>query len=357
MNVLKITLLFSLLCPVAAGAENVTPDEYARRESSLLRTKQVTTPSIRLTQRYTSMKGPRSIRGFQLETEPDNARVWIRRYKIDVLDTAAEEESTEFLCHAWLMADTGLRDPESGLRGARGGRDPSLLLTISQGFEDMRFPDGFGVEFDGLDVSRVGLLTMAVNNNDDAIDKQIQFRATIDYLDDSDALQLGIKPLVGFQLHAHQKDREAALVHHHPTGTMPAGHPSQGHPPADGRMTTDHWLVPSGRQVVRSDVKPGVIHSDGMIHFIKIHLHPYGESVSLIDKATGEEVWKGYARNHPERAHLLGVDSYSSTTGIPIYKSRAYELITIYDNPTDQPIDAMAVMRLYVHPTGSPSAS
>jgi hypothetical protein len=63
------------------------------------------------------------------------------------------------------------------------------------------------------------------------------------------------------------------------------------------------------------------------------------------------------ARNHPERAHLLGVDSYSSTTGIPIHKDREYELTTVYHNPTDAPIDAMAVMRLYVHPANAAPAS
>ena len=129
------------------------------------------------------------------------------------------------------------------------------------------------------------------------------------------------------------------------------------HPPAQMGTTTDHWLVPPGRQVLRSDVEPGVIEFDGLIHFMKLHLHPYGESVTLIDKTAGEEVWKGYAKNHPERAHLIDVDFYSSTTGIPIYKDRDYELVTVYNNPTDHPIDAMAVMRLYVHPMTEPPTS
>jgi hypothetical protein len=288
------------------------------------------------------MQGPKSIKSFQLKTESDNTRVWIRRYKIDVLDAVAGLESTEFLCHAWLMADSGVRPAASAHRGARGGRDPSLFLTISQGFEDMHFPDGFAVEFDSIDVSRVGLLTMAVNNNHDEIDKEVRFRASIDYLDDQAAVALGIKVLTGFQLHARQKVAEVTAVHHHRGGSMRA------------RATTDHWLVPPGRQVLRSDVSPGAIEFNGTVHFIKIHLHPYGESVALIDKATGEEVWKGSARNHTERAHLLGVDFYSSTTGIPIYGDHDYELVTVYDNPTDQPIDAMAVMRLYAHPMTEP---
>jgi len=112
----------------------------------------------------------------------------------------------------------------------------------------------------------------------------------------------------------------------------------------------DHWLVPPGRQVLRSDVEPGVVQFDGMIHFIKIHLHPYGESVTLVDKTTGEEVWKGSATNHPERAHLTEIEFYSSTIGIPVYHDRDYELVTVYDNTTDEDIDAMAVMRIFVHP-------
>jgi hypothetical protein len=52
---------------------------------------------------------------------------------------------------------------------------------------------------------------------------------------------------------------------------------------------------------------------------------------------------------------ILGVDFYSSTTGMLGYHDRSYELFTVYDNPTDQPIDAMAVMRLYGHGTTEPS--
>ena len=306
MNVLKITALLSLLCPVIAVASEPLEiaaarmrSEFASLESVLLRTKEVITPSVRLTQRYKSMDGPKSTKSFQLETEPDNSRVWIRRYKITVLDEAAREESTEFLCHAWLMADSGRRNPESGHRGARGGRDPSLFLTISQGSEDTQFPDGFAVEFDSLDVSRVALLTMAANNNHDEIDKEIRFRATIDYLDDQAAQQLEIQPLTGFQLHARQELGEVKSVHHRHAGSEHAGHASgvaSIHPPAQMGMMADHWLVPPGRQVLQSDVEPGVIEFDGMIHFIKIHLHPYGESVTLVDKSAGEEVWKGDAR-------------------------------------------------------------
>ena len=102
---------------------------------------------------------------------------------------------------------------------------------------------------------------------------------------------------------------------------------------------------------------PRAIEFDGLIHFIKIHLHPYGESVALIDKTTGQVVWKGNAINHPDRAQIVDIDSYSSTTGIPIYKDRNYELVTTYNNPTAQTVDAMAVMRVFVEPVTDRPAS
>ena len=355
MSTSQLAILLGLLCPLSVAAVE-SRDSGASDESTLLRTLEVDTPPIRLTKRYASMHGPKSIRSFQLDTDPENTRVWIRRYKIGIVEEGPGD--TEFLCHAWLMADSGRPDPESGQRGTRGGRDPSLFLTISQGLEDLHFPEGYAVEFDSRDVSRLGVMTMAVNNNHDEIDREIQFRATIDYLDDPAAQQLGIKPLTGFQLHANQ----ALSVVSSPGGPGSgheghSGHGSGGQSAATGQGRTDHWLVPPGRQVLRSDVESGVVRFDGMIHFIKIHLHPYGESVTLIDKTTGEEVWKGLAKNHSERAHLTEIESYSSTTGIPVYRDRNYELVTVYNNPTDEPIDAMAVMRIFVHPLEDGPAS
>ena len=74
--------------------------------------------------------------------------------------------------------------------------------------------------------------------------------------------------------------------------------------------------------------------------------------MALFDKTVNKLVWKGGARNHPERAHIVSIDSYSSTTGIPVYADHQYELVTTYNNPTAGNIDAMAVMRIFVERTG-----
>ena len=79
-----------------------------------------------------------------------------------------------------------------------------------------------------------------------------------------------------------------------------------------------------------------------------MHLHPYGESMELKDKTTGRTFWKGAAKSHAERAILLATDSYSSRDGIPLFKDHAYELTTVYNNPSSKPITAMAALWMYV---------
>jgi hypothetical protein len=41
---------------------------------------------------------------------------------------------------------------------------------------------------------------------------------------------------------------------------------------------------------------------------------------------------------------------YSSTEGFVLYPDHEYEIESVYDNRSDAPVDAMAVMYLYHHP-------
>ena len=297
--------LLALMVSPAQSAEVESTDE-----ADFLRTREIRTRPVQLTELYASMKGPRSTRTFNLDPTSESEILWIRRFGVDVLNVTDEVESTEFLCHAWLIGDAGLNDatPKEGL---------DLYLTISQGMEEMQFPDGFAVQYDQQNIDRLSFMAMAVNNNYDEIDKQIQFRASIDYLEDHAAKRLGIKALSAVMIGGRRENKI-------------------------------HWTVPPGEQVLVNDIEPDKMDIDATVHFIKLHLHPHGQSVTLRDKTTGEELWTGRARNELQRHHLLGTDSYSSTVGFRIYKDHDYELTTVYDNPTDHNIDAMSTMRLYV---------
>ena len=127
-NGIAWALSAGLLLLIAAAA---TPTEYSNLESSLLRTKQVTTPSIRLTQRYKSMHGPKSIRSFQLEAEPDNARVCHGFQTLeDDSEVFVQTSELEYPVHA-----RGVRwnDPALEIEW------PRKITEIAEG--DLEFPD------------------------------------------------------------------------------------------------------------------------------------------------------------------------------------------------------------------------
>jgi hypothetical protein len=94
-------------------------------------------------------------------------------------------------------------------------------------------------------------------------------------------------------------------------------------------------------------------------HYIYAHLHPFGESLELIDLTTGESVFKATARNYPERVAVEKISYYASEEGLRIPRRHEYEIVAVYNNTTDHDIDSMAVMYLYlrdwnsIEPAGS----
>jgi len=328
--------------------------ESSMRETEFIKTKVFALPAVSITQKYMSMQGPTRTETFELGAASKSPFLWIKKYRVDVLNDQEEAESTEFLCHAWLTSRKG---DQSDVKRRIEKDDtteetPNLFLTISQGMEEMQFPEGFAVKVDNRFHNRLKFLGMAVNNNYEEIDKKVKFQTTIEYLEDDAARELNIKPLTAMMLPARQELKKVGGAHHRHHMTGIGEDEFRGIAPARERRKThtEHWMVPPGKHIYRSDVKSGGIKSNGMIHFIKLHLHAYGQSMTLLDKTTGEEIWTGYAENHPEgKAHLLNTDYYTSTEGMPVFENHQYELITVYDNPTDHDIDAMGVLRLYVH--------
>jgi len=87
---------------------------------------------------------------------------------------------------------------------------------------------------------------------------------------------------------------------------------------------------------------------DTTIHYRAIHEHPYSEYVELKDITTDQTVYRGNAKNFKEKIGLDSVDFYASEKGIPVYKDHEYELITVYNNPTNKLVDAMSFIQIYL---------
>ena len=117
-----------------------------------------------------------------------------------------------------------------------------------------------------------------------------------------------------------------------------------------GRRFSGHWVVKPGRHEYKTLATERLaVPHDTTIHFIGIHVHPYSESLELKDLTTGKTVWKSFHQSFTQRIGVSWMDYYSSEEGLPIYKDHDYELISVYNNPTDQDSDAMAQLMIYYH--------
>jgi hypothetical protein len=93
------------------------------------------------------------------------------------------------------------------------------------------------------------------------------------------------------------------------------------------------------------------LQSDLKIHYVAVHLHPFAESLRLIDKTTGDTVLASKAENRPERIGLARVDQIASREGITLHKDHQYEMESTYNNTSGGDRTAMAVMYLYLEDT------
>jgi hypothetical protein len=78
-----------------------------------------------------------------------------------------------------------------------------------------------------------------------------------------------------------------------------------------------------------------------------VHMHPFAESLELRDMTADRSLFKSHVRNLSGEIGLANVEYFSSVEGVPVYKDHEYELISVYNNTTDEDQDSMAVMYAY----------
>jgi len=315
----------------------ISIDDSVDRDGERVRT--VIFKQLYIDRLYPSMRGPWTQKAFKLS--PESPRVWLTGYRAEVLDGESGRGSQEFMCHTNLdLAGTPEAPPEL--------RRTWSQLSISQGQTELRFPKGYALRLENDPNRQINLSAMVLNANYPDLKKSFDFKSTIHYLDDDAARRQQLKPL--FQASVYTVCPIEPSVD--PADTTPPCEPATSwevHAGPYKRRQTGHWIVPPGRQEITHDVTGQLaLPYDTTVHYIWMHLHPYGERMELRDRTTGQVVWQGRARTHPTKAILLATDSYSSTQGIPLYKDHQYELTTVYDNRSGKRVTAMAALWMYL---------
>jgi hypothetical protein len=353
---------------VVAGCGN---SQSKRAESSLqvpkvalgeprVHTRTILSKTYHIDKKYKSMLGPSSLEKVKLLDSEKPELLWIVGYKATVMDGGGEDQvSQEFMCHSNLDFDPGDYWKNFKSNASMSGR----LFTLSQGQQDIQFPKGTAIPV--MSDMELDLATQVLNLNLPDPDLNVRHKVTIHFVRDAESTY-EMKPLFqaavqGFKSLEHSpahygvnKDKMSSKEHGQGCSVgMPAVSGDNADKDEFGQKFTGHWLVKPGREENVTNVTRFLqLQFDTTIHYIAVHLHPFAESLELIDRTTGKQVFKALAKNHSDKIGLERIDYYVNVEGIPISKDHEYELVSVYNNTSGEDQDSMAVMYLYLHDKG-----
>ena len=310
---------------------------------------------------YKSMTGPKDTRQFFLLGKKSASNppelLWVTGFQSEVLDPQTNaNKSEEYICHNQFKFNrkTFNRQARDVLFHNQTHQDLHLAI-LGQGATKRTLPKGFGIPI--LSTESMGSLWMVLNNQKTSQPFQVRLKSSFDFIRDKElSPDTPMKPL--FHL------RVAILV------PVPKGTPSASHCSTDEDFEENaqpvlnernkiqmngkhleqsvHWLVPPGRHRYRYRLENLNIPFDTTVHYITSHLHGFGQYIELKDLTAQKIIFRSRAKNYQDRIGIASLEHYSSVQGIPVFKDHAYELTCEYNNPTSEPIDAMASMYLYL---------
>jgi hypothetical protein len=216
--------------------------------------------------------------------------VWVIAYRTQVFDGAGLAPQENLLCHTFFGDQRVTQHHDWDMRG-----------IYSDAFTpDVRVPDGFAIPLGPDD----RLHWMPMFNNRSLHPARVEMRVRVTLIREKDLLK-PLKPLYA--------SLQSVQVPH--LYFVPPGH--------DEKQVT--FAAPF----------------DGAIHFLGTHIHPYGVSIELYNVSRNERVWKGTRTNDSESA-TAPMEVYSSLAGYEVHAGEKYRVTAVYENPTADPIDAMA---------------
>lgn len=321
---------------------------------------------------YRSMEGPMCNNVFSLTesllpavtnlfTDPE--LLWLTGYSAEVKDDKGNVVSDEFMCHNNLNI-TGTHNMPWDL--LTQGTD-IRLFTLTEGQTDVTLPEGFAIPV--LSNQELSIISQVLNHNIDKPGLEVQHSITLRYHKDSEARK-SFTPLYQQSIFITRQTAGPAGEYGEAPGernitSLTDSLASKSkvccnneilasasfNPFVDefGREYTGHWVLPKGVETLRTNVTEMLnLAYDTKIHYISVHVHPFCQSLDLRDITESKTLYKAYTKNHKDKIGLEHIDAFSSQEGIPVFKDHEYELISVYNNPTDHPHTAMATMFLYM---------
>lgn len=355
----RLLPLLALVLAGCLGGETTTAEATQRVEPAPLpvREKTVFSDAYHIDAMYRSMRGPWGQQHVYLWESPEPELLWITGYETHVVDAESHEDiGQQFMCHANLDFDVQQYYDDFNLTHGLSGR----VFTLSQGQQHIQFPEGFGIPI--LSTQPLKLTTQVLNLNLPEPDLNVRHQVTIEYVRDSELSGREMTPIFQGAVQGFKSLGSEGLVYgvedpemeEHGAGCAVGSSAIQDDIDYDrlGREFTAHWVVEPGYEETRTLVTEFLnLEFDTTVHYIAVHLHPFAESLELIDRTTGETVFRADVDGSEDRVGIDRVPYYSSPVGKKVYADHEYELVSIYDNTSGEPVDSMAVMYLYLKDT------
>jgi cyclophilin family peptidyl-prolyl cis-trans isomerase len=356
MNRLILALALSLIAAVS-HANNIP-----------VLTRHVLSPVYTIDKKYRSMEGPGSLEQVYLGDRKSPELLWLVGVKTEMVGADGKTpQLAELMCHVNLDYEAGTHRSLFALRRSVGSR----VVTLSQGVLAVRLPDGFG--YPVASNEPLTLFTQVLNHNiPNPMNLKVRHRVTFEYIRERD-VPGKIKPLINIGASGTvflDKDPngipqkvDVGTAHGQSCLMAPkapnAATSGSEYVDPRGQKVTGHWVVPPGRQINQSDVTWFMaLPFDAKLHYAAVHLHPFAESLSLRDVTAKKTIFTARAANPKDRVGLDHVDRFVNREGVPLYRNHQYELISVYNNTTEENHDSMASVflgvedREFVRPSG-----
>ncbi len=317
-------------------------------------TAKITSETYRIDKVYSSMRGPYGFDDVTLGEAASPELVWIVGYKTTVVDAnTGAPMSQEYMCHANLDLPTKDYFEDFPTSPSISGR----VFTLSQGQQDIHFPPGMGIPVQSD--MKLSLVTQVLNLNHAQIKMDVKHEVEVYYVRDREvgremialyqAAAEGFKALGAAHYYGLEQDEADPEMHGAGCSVGQAATAGDSDDDTHGQKFTAHWIVKPGRETNRTNVTRFMnLPYDTKAYYIAVHLHPFAESLELVDLTTRQSVYKGFVKASTGRVGIDHIDHYESTEGLQLYADHEYEVVSVYNNTTDHDVDSMAVLYLYL---------
>ncbi len=222
---------------------------------------------------------------------PFNEDLWLVGYRAEMTDPSGEPIDREFMCHTFF-----------GSRLPQHAHHDEVRGIFSDGYtEEVRLPPGFGILFRA---GEKAVWQPMFNNRSPAL-ANASMKLSLDLIP--------ARKLPGGLTALDTTFRSVQMPH--------------------------LYHVAAGKTDIRETIF--LLPAVDKIHVMGTHLHPYGVSIELVNVTRNESVWKAVGTRDQD-GRLVKMPVYSSSTGYAVKPDDIFKLVAVYENPTEQPVDAMA---------------